>query len=148
MRTVLSTLFRVVYKVEPKFEPTAENKGFLEVRTSGIPNAGNGLFTTKAIKEGETICTCQGELLPWWKQYFVKNVDHVVFIRWGLSILPYTNDQVQMINHHTAEKPANVRFDRQPEHRKVTVKAIKGIAPDEELLITYHSFHLETIQWD
>ncbi len=45
----------------------------LLVKKSKLPNAGKGLFTTKAIKKGERIIEYKGEIIDW-KEY-TKRVD-------------------------------------------------------------------------
>lgn len=41
------------------------NDEMLEVRKSQLPKAGKGLYTTKEIRKGETVCEYEGERITW-----------------------------------------------------------------------------------
>lgn len=114
----------------------------LQVKTSNIPNAGNGLFATKEFKKDEKIDEYCGKKLN--QQQFEHRSDektsYVLELKKGHYIdacrtnscpARYANDP------RGTKQPANADFKSNWDHTAVNVKANCKIQPGKEILVKY-----------
>ena len=103
----------------------------MEIKTSTIPNAGNGVFTRVSIPKGTFIGYYRGKIID---VNTAKNTDYVLTLNDGTSICGKDKSHFgPMINCHTATPyPANVTYTE--DGKLQTVRAIRA---GEELFADY-----------
>lgn len=131
--------------------PRADCEDALEIRTSTIPNAGKGLFTTQTISKGTIVCNYTGARHDYQSQKLIKDRAYVLKLQNGYPKHDRRNDGfvdarttlavlARYINDpQYDEKKVNVKF----EHIQETgiwhcpVVAQRDIDAGEELFISY-----------
>jgi len=132
--------------------PLLENQ--LEVKRSNIPGSGKGLFTTKPIEKGTLIVEYKGKKTSW------AEVDHkdgsnayIYYVNKNCVIdaSGYTNCLARYANDAKGLKLIkglnnNCIFIKEGE--QVFLKALRNIAPGEELLVSYGKEYWETVKFN
>lgn len=119
----------------------------LVVKPSKIPNAGNGLFTSKFIKKGETIVEYKGENITW-KECQKRNEKHEGMGSYYLyiskkncidaehvldSLGRYANDAKGYFKIKGLKNNAEYQIIK----NKAFIVATKKIKADEEIFVSY-----------
>lgn len=124
----------------------------VEIKTSKIPNAGNGLFATRTFKKGERITEYCGKEI--WKDTFnrkgSKPVSHIVTRRDGYLIdglkdperakenrlggASFANDTRTRYNNAMLQRFVN---PTNKTTNKVYIVALRTIGPSEEIFVNY-----------
>ena len=119
----------------------------LEVRTSRIPHAGNGVFTTVAIPKGAYLGAYGGEFIT--EEEFLRRVGQG---RWpymmglvecakphtgGLETIDGVNGNVFTRMNYAPADLQNVKFEKVCEAPFVKIVALRDIAVGEELWVDY-----------
>lgn len=117
----------------------------LKVKTSQLPNAGKGLYTTTPIKKGEKIIEYLGEIIDW-KEY-LKRVDknedgYLFFISKKLCIDAYNTPQhIARYANDAAGlsrvKGLNNNSKYDIENNRCFIVATKNISANSEIFVTY-----------
>ncbi|KAF0686808.1 Aste57867_21405 [Aphanomyces stellatus] len=114
-------------------------KGGVEARTSQLPNAGAGLFATKAFTKNDVICEYRGEVLGTKEALHVGDKSYLM--RLGNGVYVDARDSLDVmaryINDCRSKGVHNVVFDKQPEQQVALVRALHDIEPGEELFADY-----------
>lgn len=112
------------------------------MKTSLIPGAGRGLFTTVNIPSDTEICEYTGNLLR--SADAVRLKDKAYLMRLGPQVYVDCGDEAayghvlaRYINDPRRESALNVRFDKRPEEGKAIVLSTREIAAGEELYVDY-----------
>jgi len=128
------------------------DKKNLFVKTSNLPNAGNGLFTKVFIPKGTYIIEYTGKVSTW------KDVDHED----GFNGYIYYLNRNHVINASKTKK-ALARYANdarglttvkgllnnavyEEEDKKVYIKAVKDIEPGQEILVRYGKEYWDVIK--
>jgi len=132
--------------------PLLENQ--LEVKRSTIPGSGKGLFTTKPIEKGAIIIEYTGKRTTWDKVdhkggknayiYYVNKNCVIDAYNYKNSLARYANDAkgLKIIKGLVN----NCCFIKEGE--QVFLKALRNIAPGEELLAGYGKEYWETVRYN
>jgi SET domain-containing protein len=119
----------------------------LEIRTSRIPRAGNGVFAKVAIPKGAYLGTYAGEFITeedylrratagrW--QYMMGLLDCAKPQTGGLVTVDGVNGNVFTRMNYAPAEFQNVRFEKVCEAPFVKVVALRDIAAGEELWVDY-----------
>mgnify|MGYP002789398993 CR=1 FL=1 len=124
----------------------------LFVKTSTIPNAGNGLFTKKAIKKGERIIEYKG-VISTWKEVkdedgkngyiFYVNRNHVINAKPRKSALArYANDARGLVRI----KGLLNNCEYETEGTRAFIIAKKDIPANTEILVDYGNEYWQVIR--
>ena len=102
----------------------------LEVRESGVPDAGLGLFAKRLFKEGEVVCEYTGKVLSLLQA--LKETDKSYMMGgFGLNVHLDARDcpdsMGRYINDPLNESKINVKFVKIREERKALVIALRDI---------------------
>jgi hypothetical protein len=120
-----------------------------EVRDSGIPGIGMGLFALNTINRGDTIGPYTGIIItdeeaetePWIDSHYLLWVCKDTNIVAEGELASYT----RYINH--SDKP-NARFVVSTRWKKARVEALKRIRPGEEIFLDYGPYFWEAVGFD
>jgi uncharacterized protein len=122
-------------------KPSSRSNGrCIEVRQSGVH--GRGVYAIRPIKKGEVVIEYKGEMVTW-KQaekrhpHNPDDPDHTFFFHIDdkhVIDAAYGGNAARWINH--ACKP-NCESDIDEERYRVFIKALRRIAPGEELFYDY-----------
>jgi len=119
----------------------------LEIRTSRIPHAGNGVFTKVAIPKGADLGAYTGEFLTdeeyqrrliadrW--QYMMGLLDCAKPHTGGITTIDGINGNVFTRMNYAPAEFQNVRFEKICEAPFVRIIALRDIAAGEELWVDY-----------
>ncbi len=119
----------------------------LEIRTSRIPHAGNGVYTKVAIPKGAYLGAYTGEFLTeaeylrrvnanrW--QYMMGLLDCAKPHTGGLTIIDGIDGNVFTRMNYAPAEFQNVKFEKICEAPFVKITALKDIAAGEELWVDY-----------
>lgn len=119
----------------------------LAIRTSGIPHAGNGVFTRGAIPAGAILGAYTGELVSdeeyyrrykanrW--QYMMGLLDCAKRHTGGITTIDGIDGNVFTRMNYAPAEFQNVKFQKICEPPFVTIVALRDIAPGEELWVDY-----------
>ena len=128
----------------------------LIVKKSQLPNAGKGLYTTKAIKKGEKVIEYKGEIIDW-KEYEKRvalDEDGYLF---------FINKKKCIDAYHTPEHKARYANDAaglsvvkglknnckyEVFDDKCFIVAEKNINPGEEIFVTYTKEYWDCIRYN
>jgi len=123
----------------------------LEIKESGIPGAGKGLFTTVLIPKGTRIVEYKGSVTTWDAVrhdatnayiYFLKP-NYVIDARdHPKSMARYVNDAQGLVR--CKDKRNNARFVA--DGLRVFIEAIKDIQPGEEIYVAYGQKYWDTVR--
>lgn len=115
----------------------------LEPRPSRIEGAGLGLFATRAFAPGETLCEYRGVKLR--TVQAMRLSDKSYLMRLGpqcyVDSKPTKHVLARYINDARDRKLTNVVFEKQPEHERALVVAIRDIAPGDEVFVDYGKWY-------
>lgn len=119
----------------------------LEIRTSTIPNAGNGVFTKVAIPKGALLGAYTGEFITeeeyrrrasanrW--QYMMGLLDCAILHMNGLTTIDGINGNVFTRMNYAPAEFQNVKFEKICEAPFVKIVALRDITAGEELWVDY-----------
>ncbi|HOG27873.1 MAG TPA: SET domain-containing protein [Vicinamibacterales bacterium] len=119
----------------------------LQIRTSGVPHAGNGVFTTVAIPKGAYLGAYTGEFVTddeylrryqanrW--QYMMGLLDCAKPHTGGLTTIDGIRGNVVTRMNYAPAEFQNVRFQKICEPPFVGIVALRDIAAGEELWVDY-----------
>ncbi|MCA6436665.1 MAG: SET domain-containing protein [Bacteroidetes bacterium] len=128
----------------------------LIVKKSQLPNAGKGLYTTKAIKKGEKVIEYKGEIIDW-KEYekrVARDEDGYLF---------FINKKKCIDAYHTPGHKARYANDAaglsvvkglknnckyEVFDDKCFIVAEKNINPGEEIFVTYTKVYWDCIRYN
>ncbi|HUC80898.1 MAG TPA: SET domain-containing protein-lysine N-methyltransferase [Flavisolibacter sp.] len=123
----------------------------LEIKDSGIPGAGKGLFTNVFIPKGTRIVEYKGSVTTWDAVrndatnayiYFLKP-NYVIDARdHPKSLARYVNDAQGLVR--SKERWNNAKFT--PDGLRVFVEATKDIQPGEEIFVSYGKKYWDTVR--
>jgi hypothetical protein len=101
------------------------------IKTSLIPDSGNGLFTTRDYKEGEVICDYTGEILTF-VQAFRRRDKSYMMGGFGINVhIDARNHPESMgryINDPRNPKYENVKFRKLKVEKKALIVALRDIS--------------------
>jgi len=130
--------------------PLTPYEDHLEVKPSTIPNAGNGLFTTKFIPKSTPICHYTGYRHHYQSQKRLLNRAYVIKLQNGypkhdrrndgfVDALPTLNVKARFMNDIQNEDQYNVKFEhvQSPEIWHCPVVSLRDIEAGEELFLNY-----------
>ena len=119
----------------------------LEIRTSRIPTAGNGVYTKVAIPKGAYLGAYTGEFITdeeYWRrhnankwQYMMGLLDCAKPNTGGLTIIDGIDGNVFTRMNYAPAEFQNVKFEKICEAPFVKITALKDIAAGEELWVDY-----------
>ena len=119
----------------------------LEIRTSGIPHAGNGVYTTVALPKGAYLGAYTGEFITdeeyqrrlhanrW--QYMMGLLDCAKPHTGGITIIDGIDGNVFTRMNYAPAEFRNVKFEKICEAPFVKIMALRDIAAGEELWVDY-----------
>jgi SET domain-containing protein len=119
----------------------------LEIRTSGIPHAGNGVYTKVAIPKGAFLGAYTGEFITdeeyqrrldanlW--QYMMGLLDCAKPRTGGISTIDGINGNVFTRMNYAPSEFQNVKFEKICEAPFVRILALRDIVAGEELWVDY-----------
>jgi SET domain-containing protein len=119
----------------------------LEIRTSRIPHAGNGVYTKVAIPKGAYLGAYTGEFITeeeYWRRYNANRWQYMMGLldcakphTGGITIIDgITGNAFTRMNYAPAEF-RNVKFEKICEAPFVKIMALRDIAAGEELWVDY-----------
>lgn len=126
----------------------------LKIKTSRLPDAGKGLFTSKPIRKGTRIAEYKGKMATWkeikhqpgFNRYvFYINRDHVIDARqYKKAPARYANDArgVKKIRGLTN----NAQYVR--DGLKVFIEAKKDIPANSEILVNYGKEYWDIVKYN
>jgi len=119
----------------------------LEIRTSTIPHAGNGVYTKVAIPKGAYLGAYTGEFITeeeYWRrhnanqwQYMMGLLDCATPHTGGISTIDGINGNVFTRMNYAPTEFQNVKFEKICEAPFVKIMALRDIAAGEELWVDY-----------
>jgi len=119
----------------------------LEVRTSRIPHAGNGVFTKVAIPKGAYLGAYTGEFITeaeYWRrakdnrwQYMMGLLDCAIPHTGGIATIDGIHGNVFTRMNYAPAEFQNVKFEKTCETPFVKILALRDIAAGEELWVDY-----------
>ncbi|MEO6134164.1 MAG: SET domain-containing protein [Ginsengibacter sp.] len=124
----------------------------LHIKSSTLPGAGNGLFTTTDIKKGTRIIEYKGKVTTWKEVvnagtfnayvYYIKR-DHVIDAKnYMKAVARYANDARGL----TRKKGINNNTTYVQEEGRVYIEATKNIKAGEEILVAYGRDYWDVIR--
>mmetsp|Transcript_17588 Transcript_17588/g.30290 ORF Transcript_17588/g.30290 Transcript_17588/m.30290 type:complete len:331 (+) Transcript_17588:114-1106(+) len=121
--------------------PLTPYEDHLEVKPSTIPNAGNGLFTTKFIPKSTPICHYTGYRHHYQSQKRLPNGAYVLKLQNDgfVDPLPTLDVKARFMNDIRNEDQYNVKFEyiQSPEIWHCPVVSLRDIEAGEELFVCY-----------
>jgi SET domain-containing protein len=119
----------------------------LEIRTSGIPHAGNGVFTKVAIPKGAYLGAYTGEFITdeeYWRRYYADKWQYMMGLldcakpnTGGIGTIDGINGNVFTRMNFAPAEFQNVKFEKICEAPFVRILALRDIAAGEELWVDY-----------
>jgi SET domain-containing protein len=119
----------------------------LEIRTSSIPHAGNGVFTTAAIPSGAYLGAYTGEFITeeeYWRRHNANRWHYMMGLldcakphTGGLVTIDGIDGNVFTRMNYAPDEFQNVKFEKICEAPFVKIVAVKDIAAGEELWVDY-----------
>jgi len=119
----------------------------LEIRTSRIPHAGNGVFTKVAIPKGAYLGAYTGEFITepeYWRrakedrwQYMMGLLDCAIPRTGGIATIDGIHGNVFTRMNYAPAEFQNVKFEKTCEAPFVRIVALRDIAAGEELWVDY-----------
>ena len=128
----------------------------LIVKESQIPNAGKGLYTTRAIKSGSKVIEYKGEIIDW-KEYtrrVERNEDgYLFFIDRKRCIDAYPTPQYKARYANDARgltraKGLSNNCEYDIFDGRCFIVAIKDIAAGEEIFVDYTKDYWNCVRWN
>lgn len=128
----------------------------LIVKKSQLPNAGKGLYTSKAIKKGEQIIEYKGEIIDW-KEYEKRVAEdkdgYLFFINKKVCIDAYDTPQHKARYANDAHGLSRVKglknnavYDTVGD--KCFIVATRDIKPGEEIFVNYTKEYWDCIRYN
>lgn len=128
----------------------------LQVKTSRLPKAGKGLFTTKAIKKGARIIEYRGEIINW-KEY-KKRVDrgedgYLFFIRNSRCIDAWPTPQYKARFANDAEGLSRIKGVKNNSEYEIVgdkcyIVARRDIKAGEEIFVEYTDEYWDAVRYN
>jgi len=123
----------------------------LQVKTSQIPDSGNGLFyepqhyASNEICEGSILCYYTGHRHNFHSQKYVEDKSYLLYIHGDILVDPreILDIKARYINDPLNERLVNCQFVPDPNNCRCKVVATKTICPGEELFISYGKIYWE-----
>ena len=113
----------------------------LEVRASRIPNAGDGLFTTREFAAGEVLGEYYGRVLSLLQVMKLQNRDYVMggfgSINVHVDARFALNSPARYVNDNFDTSALNARFDKLKAQRRARLVATRPIKAGEEVYASY-----------
>jgi SET domain-containing protein len=119
----------------------------LEIRTSRIPHAGNGVFTKVAIPKGAYLGAYTGEFITeaeYWRrakdnrwQYMMGLLDCAIPNTGGIATIDGIRGNVFTRMNYAPAEFQNVKFEKICDAPFVRIMALRDIAAGEELWVDY-----------
>jgi SET domain-containing protein len=128
----------------------------LIVKKSGLPKAGKGLFTSKAIKKGQKIIEYRGEIINW-KEYgkrVKENKDgYLFFISNELCIDAYPTPQYKARYANDAAGLSRMKGIRNNAVYEIVddkcyIVATRDIKPGEEIFVDYTKEYWDCVRYN
>ncbi|OQS07026.1 hypothetical protein THRCLA_20233 [Thraustotheca clavata] len=115
----------------------------LAVRTSRLQNAGNGLFALQSFGAGDVVCVYHGDILTTREALQVEDKSYLMRLGKGVYIDARDHPDViaRYINDCRSKGVHNVAFEKDPIKKRAIVRAIRPIAPNEELYVNYGTWY-------
>ncbi|RYD56101.1 MAG: SET domain-containing protein [Sphingobacteriales bacterium] len=130
----------------------AIKKKDLEIRTSTIPGAGNGLFTKVFIPKGTRIIEYTGKVTSWKDAnhadgknayiFFINRNNVIDALRYKSSLARYANDARGL----TRVKGIKNNCEYIIEKKRVYIDALRDIPEGSEILVSYGQEYWDTIK--
>lgn len=123
----------------------------LTVKTSSLPEAGNGLFTTIFIPKGTRIIEYKGRITTWKEvslhadnpYIFYVTRNHIIdALRTKTSLARYANDAQGLRKVKGVKNNAGYVID----DKRVFIEAIRDIPPMTEILVSYGKEYWDTVR--
>lgn len=128
----------------------------LIIKSSTLPNAGKGLFTTKAIKKSEKIIEYRGEIIDW-KEYEKRVKEdkdgYLFYINKKRCIDAYTTPQYKARYANDATGLSRVKglknnASYEIEGDRCFIIADRNIAAGEEIFVSYGKEYWDCIRYN
>ncbi len=128
----------------------------LIVKKSQLPNAGKGLYTTKAIKKGEQVIEYKGEIINW-KEYtkrVAENKDgYLFFINNKRCIDAFSTPQYKARYSNDAAGLSRIKglvnnCAYEIIDNRCFIIARKNIEPGEEIFVTYTKEYWDCVRYN
>ncbi len=116
----------------------------LEVRTSLIPGAGMGLFTTVARQKGDWLSTYHGDVLTTREAMSATNKDYLMRLGKGIVVdaSSISSCLARYINDSPLDKSKlNSKFIKEKLEYRAKVVATRNIRAGEEIYASYHAHY-------
>lgn len=139
------------YSVYFRFMKKIIDSNDLEVKRSGLPNAGNGLFTRVFIPAGTDIVEYTGIVTTWkevnkeWDNGYIYYVSR----NYVINAKPHVNALARYANDAAGlEKAKQLKNNcvYKKKGKKIFIHATKDIQPGEEILVEYGKDYWDTIR--
>ncbi|GMH72631.1 hypothetical protein TrST_g9883 [Triparma strigata] len=118
----------------------------LEVKESGIPGAGNGLFTSVDVSEGELLCYYTGHRHDFVSQQKIEDKSYLLAVA-DFFVDPRPENCLgilaRCINDPLNPTCVNVKFVDAPEHFSSAIYTTKFIKAGSEIFISYGDAYWE-----
>tara|TARA_B100000795_G_C22624525_1_gene370156 strand:- start:67 stop:624 length:558 start_codon:yes stop_codon:yes gene_type:complete len=117
----------------------------LVVQNSTIPQAGNGLFTTRSFPKGALLCVYSGTSVSFAqamkRQRDGIHGDYVMGgfgLNWRVDAEPHPEVLARYINdHYLQPMKTNVKFIKLKEQRVALIVTLRDLIPGEEIFASY-----------
>ncbi len=128
----------------------------LIVKTSQLPNAGKGLFTTTPIKKGEQVIEYEGEIIDWpeYEKRVLEDKDgYLFFINKKRCIDAFATPQHKARYANDAAGLSRVKGIKnnckyEVKKNKCFIVAEKNINANEEIFVTYTKEYWDCIRYN
>ncbi|CAK4712881.1 hypothetical protein LEN26_006484 [Aphanomyces euteiches] len=124
-------------------QETDMNELGVEVKTSTLPNAGLGLFTTKQFHRNDIVCQYRGRILTTAEALHVE--DKSYSMRLGNDVYVDARESLDVlaryINDCRSRGVYNVEFEKLPELQVANVRALRDIPAGRELFANYGKWY-------
>jgi hypothetical protein len=123
-----------------------DGRSWLTVRPSLIEDAGNGLFTTRAITKGDGICRYIGTHKNLFEVLRTTNKHYLFMLGYNSYIDAHPHEKVlgRFVNHHFDHGCRNVDFEERD--NEIWYVATRDIQAGEELYTDYEPFYWDVLE--
>jgi uncharacterized protein len=128
----------------------------LLVKTSRLPKAGKGLFTTKAIKKGQKVIEYKGEIINWaqYKERVTRNEDgYLFYISKKRCIDAYPTPQYKARYANDAEGLSRIQgvknnCEYEVFDQRCFIVARRDIKAGEEIFVDYTKEYWDCVRYN
>lgn len=128
----------------------------LLVKKSKLPNAGKGLFTTKAIKKEEKVIEYKGEIIQWkeYKERVDRSEDgYLFFVNKDNCIDAFNTPQYKARYANDAEGLSRIKGIKnncvyEIEGKKCFIVATRDIKAGEEIYVSYTKEYWDAVRYN